>query len=148
MTKAIISTAMFLVCAVSLGQDVVPPQHWPPLKPGIWQVHRTREFPNGKTKSVDFSDDLCTDPIQTFTDVYWGFGKVAELGCSFDTAKISDSRYKIGYSCLLIGGAVSKSEAVVTLKGDAEYEMYVTTKEYKREYKAEQAGKWVKSCDK
>lgn len=119
---------------------------WPPTKRGIWELKANRKLVGGKAQSWSRTTRQCIDPSLMFRG-YWGLGSVDKAGCQFESQKLPNGGFKITSKCPMRHNGISTSEALVTLRGDSEFEMQVNVTEGKKQYVGDEAGRRVKDCD-
>jgi hypothetical protein len=118
---------------------------WPALQTGIWQLYSTRIPHSGKPQHWNQTVNQCSDARGLLTG-YWGLGIVERAGCRQSSSKIEPTRFKVVSECMVRHAGKATSEAIVTIKSPAAFDLDVRVTEGKREYRGSQSGHRLSAC--
>lgn len=125
--------------------DASAAPEWPPLRAGMWEVEYKRTLKGGKMEAWKEVISMCTDPAEMVRG-YWGQGIVEEAGCRYDVARTAADEFKVSGECMVRRAGVSKSEAIVRIRGGDDFEMTVKVVEGKKVYRGSQIGHRRSDC--
>jgi hypothetical protein len=120
-------------------------QHWPRVKPGIWEIEARWTGANGKMKQWKDKTSQCHDPEALFQG-YWGQGIVERGGCRFRSTQISATKFQVTTECMVRNAGVATSEGIVSVEGDRAFTMTIRHREGKRIATIDHSGHWLSSC--
>ena len=139
---------MFWIALPSRGAspDASAAPEWPPLRAGIWEVEIKRTLPSGnKMEAWKEVISECTDPAEMVRG-YWGHAILERAGCQYEVARTAPDEFKVTGECMVRRARVSRSEAIVRIKGVDDFEMTVKVIEGKKVYRGSQIGHRRSDC--
>lgn len=129
----------------SEAQDTRPPEQWPTLDPGIWEIETSRMLPNGRKRDSKEVVSECSDATELLRG-YWGFGRLAEAGCRYSASKHSERDFEIKSECMVQRSGVTTSSAAVVVKDKGSFEFKIEVLEGKRVLHGTLAGRRRSAC--
>jgi hypothetical protein len=73
-------------------------------------------------------------------------GIVEEAGCRYGAAQTAPNQFKVTSECMVRHVGVARTQAIVKIVGDGEFEMTAEVSEGKKTYRASQVGRRRSDC--